>query len=176
MREGNPNWLLKKPNVSEQGVRNLLENHFARESLCQRSDEPLAAADESASPMEEALRQCRQAENTLVVFPSDNGLLLGEQGLADKRAMHEPSFRILMPAAWPKLIPSGVARQEPVLNSDRHPHAARRCGSPRPGHTARLVAPHLHEPKPVPAIVIYLRVLLGLGGSAYSRRARTANR
>lgn len=69
-------------------TRDLYAGQFTLESLCRRYYETLAAVDESTGAIEEALERRGLAEETLVVFPPDNGFLLGEQGLVDKRAMH----------------------------------------------------------------------------------------
>ena len=45
--------------------------------------------------------------NTLVVYSSDQGFFLGENGWFDKRWMDEPSFRMPLVMAWPGRIEAG---------------------------------------------------------------------
>jgi N-acetylglucosamine-6-sulfatase len=43
--------------------------------------------------------------NTIIVFMGDNGLLNGEDGMVDKRAMHDASLRIPLIVRYPGLTP-----------------------------------------------------------------------
>ena len=54
----------------------------------------LLAVDESLGRLMAWLKESGQAENTIVIFTSDNGFLFGEHGLIDKRNAYEPSMRI----------------------------------------------------------------------------------
>lgn len=118
MREGKPRWLLRKRDESRHGLANLYGGQYTLESLYRDYMRTVAAVDESVGAVEAALRRGGFLDNTLVIFLGDNGFLLGEQGLVDKRVMHEPSIRIPMLAAWPGRIPAGSVREELVLNMD----------------------------------------------------------
>ena len=61
------------------------------------------------------------AENTLVVYCSDQGFFLGEHGLYDKRFMYEEVFRTPLLAAWPGHIRPGTECRELVQNIDWAP-------------------------------------------------------
>lgn len=58
------------------------------------------------------------AENTIVVYTSDQGVYLGEHGLYDKRFMYEESFRTPMMIRFPKVVPPQQRIQSYVLNLD----------------------------------------------------------
>lgn len=58
------------------------------------------------------------AENTIVVYTSDQGFYLGEHGLYDKRFMYEESFRTPMMVRYPKEIKAGTKIDQFVLNLD----------------------------------------------------------
>ena len=61
--------------------------------------------DDEAKLFQENLEKSGQLDNTLVVFTSDNGYLMGEHGLFDnKRWAWEPSIRLPLVARYPKLI------------------------------------------------------------------------
>jgi len=61
------------------------------------------------------------AENTIVVYMSDQGFYLGEHGLYDKRFMYEESFRTPMLFRFPNEIPKNQKIDEYVLNLDIAP-------------------------------------------------------
>jgi arylsulfatase A-like enzyme len=61
------------------------------------------------------------AQNTIVVYMSDQGMYLGEHGLYDKRFMYEESFRTPMLIRFPPLIPSGQKNEAYVMNLDVAP-------------------------------------------------------
>ena len=56
----------------------------------------------------EALERKGELDNTLVIFASDNGFLMGEHGEFDqKRWAYEESIRVPFLARYPKLIARG---------------------------------------------------------------------
>ncbi|NOT62512.1 MAG: sulfatase [Acidobacteria bacterium] len=58
------------------------------------------------------------AENTLVIYTSDQGFFLGEHNFFDKRFMYEESLRTPLLVRWPKQIKAGQVSQAMVLNLD----------------------------------------------------------
>ena len=58
------------------------------------------------------------AENTIVVYTSDQGFYLGEHGWFDKRFMYEESFRTPMVVRYPALIEPGVETRLLTQNID----------------------------------------------------------
>ncbi|MGZ5544935.1 MAG: sulfatase/phosphatase domain-containing protein, partial [Limisphaerales bacterium] len=81
----------------------------------------IAAADENLGRLLAALDELGIAENTMVIYSSDNGYYLGDHGLGDKRSAYEESLRIPMLLRYPKLGVKGVVVDEPVLNLDLAP-------------------------------------------------------
>jgi len=67
----------------------------------------LLAVDEGMGLLLEALKSVGQLENTLVVFTSDNGFLLGAHRLFDKRVMYEESLRVPLLMRLPGRITAG---------------------------------------------------------------------
>ena len=61
------------------------------------------------------------AENTIVVYTSDQGFYLGEHGWFDKRFMYEESFRTPILMRYPKEIKAGTSIDELVQNLDFAP-------------------------------------------------------
>jgi arylsulfatase A-like enzyme len=61
------------------------------------------------------------AEDTLVMYTSDNGFFLGEHGWYDKRFMYEPSLRIPLLVRYPRLGFTGAVIGDMALNVDFAP-------------------------------------------------------
>jgi arylsulfatase A-like enzyme len=65
------------------------------------------AVDESVGRLLDFLEQEGLAENTVVVFSSDQGFYLGEHGWFDKRWIFEESLRTPLLVRWPGIIKPG---------------------------------------------------------------------
>jgi N-acetylglucosamine-6-sulfatase len=63
----------------------------------------LAAVDENVGRLLAKLDELKLADNTVVVFSSDNGYYLGEHNLGDKRSAYDESLRIPLLVRYPKL-------------------------------------------------------------------------
>jgi len=72
------------------------------------------------------------ADNTMVVYTSDQGFYLGEHGWFDKRFMYEESFRMPLIIRYPKIIPAGVKNDQMVQNIDFAPTFLDLAGAPVP--------------------------------------------
>ncbi len=81
----------------------------------------ISAVDDNLGRLLEALDELGLADDTVVVFTSDNGYYLGEHGLGDKRSAYEESIRIPLLIRYPRLFPKGKAMDEMVLNVDLAP-------------------------------------------------------
>ena len=81
----------------------------------------ISAADDNLGRLLKALDELGVADNTVVVFSSDNGFYNGEHMLGDKRSAYDESLRIPMIVSCPKLFPKGKVRDEMVLNIDLAP-------------------------------------------------------
>jgi arylsulfatase A-like enzyme len=81
----------------------------------------VAGADENLGRLLKALDELGLAENTMVVYTSDNGYYLGEHGLGDKRSLYEESLRIPLVVRYPKLFLQRKVLDEMVLNIDLAP-------------------------------------------------------
>jgi arylsulfatase A-like enzyme len=82
----------------------------------------LLAVDENVGRVLKFLDEKRLADDTVVVYTSDNGFFLGEHGLFDKRLMYEPSIRVPMLVRLPsRFRPGHVDSDHMVLNVDLAP-------------------------------------------------------
>ena len=78
----------------------------------------VASLDDNVSRLLEYLDQSGLAENTIVVYTSDQGFFLGDHGLYDKRFMYEESLRMPLLVRYPKEVRPGSVNDEMVLNLD----------------------------------------------------------
>jgi arylsulfatase A-like enzyme len=81
----------------------------------------LSAVDESVGRLLDYLKQNGLEQDTMVVFTSDNGFLIGDHGLIDKRNAYEGSVRIPMVVYAPGLVPPGVTNPGRIRNLDFAP-------------------------------------------------------
>ena len=58
------------------------------------------------------------AENTIVIYTSDQGFFLGDHNWFDKRFMYEESLRMPFVVRWPARIKPGTVNADMVLNVD----------------------------------------------------------
>ena len=58
------------------------------------------------------------AENTVVIYSSDQGWYLGEHGWYDKRWMYEESLKTPLLVRWPNVVKAGVVNDDIVSNLD----------------------------------------------------------
>jgi arylsulfatase A-like enzyme len=79
------------------------------------------SVDDEVGRLIDYLEEKGELENTIIVYTSDQGFLLGEHGLYDKRFMYEESFRTPLIIFYPKLIKAGIVCSELVQNIDYAP-------------------------------------------------------
>jgi len=78
-------------------------------------------ADENLGRLLDVLDELGLADDTVVVYTSDNGYYLGEHCLGDKRSIYEESLRIPMLVRYPRLFGRGRVVDQMVLNIDLAP-------------------------------------------------------
>lgn len=76
------------------------------------------AVDEGVGRLLDYLDKSGLADNTIVVYTSDQGFFLGDQGWYDKRFMYEESLRMPLVVRWPDRIRPGSVSDAMVLNLD----------------------------------------------------------
>jgi arylsulfatase A-like enzyme len=90
------------------------------------------------------------ANNTLVVYTSDQGFFLGDHGWFDKRLMYEESLRMPFLARYPGVIRPGSVNKDILLNIDFAPTFLECAGSKAPPEMqGKSFRPNLagHTPK-----------------------------
>lgn len=79
------------------------------------------SVDENIGRMLDYLEESGLAENTIVVYSSDQGFYLGEHGWFDKRWMFEESFKMPFLIRWPGKVAAGSRPEEMIQNIDYAP-------------------------------------------------------
>ena len=78
----------------------------------------IKGVDESLGTVTKFLQDNGLAENTIVIYSSDQGFYLGDHGWYDKRWMYEESFKMPLIVKWPGVTEPGTVRTELVQNLD----------------------------------------------------------
>lgn len=78
----------------------------------------IASVDDNIGRLLRYLDETGQAENTVVIYSSDQGFYLGEHGWFDKRWMYRESLRTPLVVRWPGVVDSGSTSLDLVSNLD----------------------------------------------------------
>ncbi|AWW00644.1 sulfatase family protein [Arcticibacterium luteifluviistationis] len=78
----------------------------------------IAAVDEGVGKVLDYLEESGLAENTIVIYTSDQGFYLGEHGWFDKRFIYNESFKTPLLVKWPNVIKPGTTNTQMVQNLD----------------------------------------------------------
>lgn len=99
------------------------------DTIRQRQIETLPAVDEAVDALMDALEATGQADNTMVVFTSDNGHLWGEHRyFYGKGPIQEESIRVPLVMRFPPLVSAGTSDPRMALNIDLPVTLARVAG------------------------------------------------
>ncbi|MCW8924915.1 MAG: sulfatase-like hydrolase/transferase [Xanthomonadales bacterium] len=91
------------------------------------------SVDDNTGRLLDYLEASGLAENTVVIYTSDQGFFLGEHGWFDKRFMYEESFRTPLIVRWPGTVAPGSVSEELVQNIDTAPTLLDIAGVEVPG-------------------------------------------
>lgn len=89
-----------------------------------------ATIDDNIGRLLATLDELGIAENTIVVYVSDQGYFLGEHGFYDKRMFYEESARMPFVIRYPKKVPAGKRLNDLILNVDFAPTLFDMAGLP----------------------------------------------
>lgn len=81
----------------------------------------ISSVDDNIGRVLDYLDESGLAENTIVVYTSDQGFYLGEHGWYDKRFIYDESFKTPLVVRWPGVIEAGTVNDEMVQNLDFAP-------------------------------------------------------
>ena len=78
----------------------------------------ISSVDDNVGRVLDYLDESGLAENTIVIYTSDQGFYLGEHGWFDKRFIYDESFKTPLMIRWPNEIKPGTTNDEMVQNLD----------------------------------------------------------
>jgi arylsulfatase A-like enzyme len=108
----------------------------------------ITGVDDNVGKVLAALDELKAADDTMVMYTSDNGFFLGEWQRFDKRFMHEVSIRVPMLIRHPKSVKAGQTPTGMVLNVDVAPTVLNFANLPYPNEMhGRSVTQLVAEPK-----------------------------
>jgi arylsulfatase A-like enzyme len=81
----------------------------------------VASLDDNIGRVLDFLDEAKLAQDTIVVYTSDNGFFLGDHGWYDKRFMYEHSLRVPMLVRWPGVTKEATASPDLAINCDFAP-------------------------------------------------------
>jgi uncharacterized sulfatase len=116
---------VKQPNygLDEGKVKDFLQGYHAAKTFM----------DAQVGRVLGALERLGLSDNTVVIFQSDHGWLLGEHGQWQKMSLFEESARVPLVIYVPKMKGNGTASPRTVELVDLHPTLADLCGLSPPG-------------------------------------------
>ena len=126
-----PQWV-KEQRYGWHGVDYMYHGAMQFDGFYRAYCETLLALDESVGRVLDYLDAAGLSESTLVIYMGDNGFLLGEHGLIDKRNAYEESMRVPMLAYAPGFIEPGSTITQVVRNIDVAPTLLELAGVARP--------------------------------------------
>ncbi len=111
----------------------------------------ITGVDRALGRILDGLERLELADDTVVVFTSDNGYFLGERGFAGKWLVHEPSIRVPLIVFDPRRMvePGGGLLEHVALNVDLAPTLLDLAGVPLPdGYEGQSLVPLLDGESP----------------------------
>ena len=124
------NALKVRPNVQLEGK--------ARESALREQEQgyygAITAIDREFAQLMKTLEETGQAEDTIVIYTSDHGEMMGSQGWMGKRLPHEESCRVPFLVRYPGVTPASGKSEILFSTIDIYPTVCGLAGVPVPPH------------------------------------------
>ena len=123
-------WWCRYPGLpfSTEGMQRTTARRAAYQKLIRDYMRCGATVDDNIGKLLKTLDEMGIADNTIVVYVSDQGYFLGEHGFFDKRMFYEESARMPFVIRYPKKIPAGERLKDLILNVDFAPTLAEFAG------------------------------------------------
>jgi arylsulfatase A-like enzyme len=109
---------------TEENLRNTMRGYFAH----------ITAIDREFGRLLKALDETGQADNTIVVYTSDHGEMMGSHGRMHKRVPHEESCRVPFFIRYPGVTPKNANSDLLFASIDIYPSMCALAGVPIPSH------------------------------------------
>ena len=100
---GKPQWLIDQRKSWHGAERDydIYGDYGDYDTFFRRYSECMLGVDESVGAIVDVLEELGQLDDTVIIYYSDNGYMMGEHGLIDKRVMYEESIRVPAFVHWP---------------------------------------------------------------------------
>jgi N-acetylglucosamine-6-sulfatase len=125
---GKPDWV-RAQRGSWHGVDFMYHGAMEFDQFYRAYNETLLALDDGVGRVLDYLDKSGLSKNTMVVYMSDNGFVLGEHGLIDKRHAYEESMRVPMLVYAPGMVAPGTTIETMVRNIDIAPTLLEMAGA-----------------------------------------------
>ena len=110
----------------EQYKRTAYQRYLEKYLRCVRG------VDDNIGRLFAYLENSGQMDNTIIMYTSDQGMMLGEHDFIDKRWMYEESMRMPFLVRYPKMIKAGIRTGEIINNTDFAPTILALAGLEKP--------------------------------------------
>jgi arylsulfatase A-like enzyme len=115
------------PGLSPAALKQWYYQRYMRDYLA-----CIASVDDNVGRLLDFLDKEGLAENTIVIYTSDQGFFLGDHDWYDKRFMYEESLRMPFLVRWPGHVKPGTTNAGMILNVDFAPTLLAAAGQPVP--------------------------------------------
>ncbi|MEF2074581.1 sulfatase family protein [Consotaella aegiceratis] len=130
-REGKPMWVQNQRD-SWHGIDSFFAKDLKMTDYLKDYYATLSAVDDSLGRIMTYIHDNGLDQKTMIVFYSDNGFLIGDHGLIDKRNAYEGSVRVPMVVWAPGLVEAGATNPAVVRNLDLAPTFVDLAGGEEP--------------------------------------------
>lgn len=132
-RRGKPMWVYNQRNTWH-GIDFFYNSDMKMTEYLRYYYSTLSAVDDSLGRIFDYLRKNKLDRDTMVVFTSDNGFLIGDHGLIDKRNAYQGSVRVPLLVWQPGSVAAGATNPGRIRNLDYAPTFLDLAGLPRPAN------------------------------------------
>ncbi len=109
----NEDFIKRYPDMNQEDLMHWRYQRYMQDYLgC------IASVDEGVGQVLDYLEKSGLAENTIVIYTSDQGFYLGEHGWFDKRFIYNESFKTPLLVKWPGVTKPGSKNTNMVQNLD----------------------------------------------------------
>ena len=127
-----PRWVHTQRN-SWHGVDFMYDGRVDFDDFYRRYCETLLSVDESLGSVINYIKEAGLDQNTVVIYMGDNGFLMGEHGLIDKRNMYNESHKVPLLVYSPGNFKPGLELEQVIQNIDIAPTILDLAGVKTPG-------------------------------------------
>lgn len=126
-----PKWV-RAQRDSWHGIDFMYDGRVQFDDFYYRYCETLLAIDESVASIRKKVDELGIGENTMIIYMGDNGFLMGEHGLIDKRNMYEESQKVPLLVYAPGMEQNGKALDQIIQGIDIAPTILEVAGVAKP--------------------------------------------